>query len=132
MQADAGDLGQRPAHPRRRETKCGRLWQAKDLIGGHKLRQLLAHAIVKWIAAREDRHRPAAPPENFGESLMKRARPLEALARDGAVGEGEMPGPAHHQLRLADEAAGDGRKPIESILADADDGQPASRRDFCS
>ena len=89
--------------------------------------QQAADAKEERIAARQHADRLAAPRQNCGQRALDRRRPSQGLRRDGRR-QRQMPRAADDKRGLRDQPPCGRRKPVEAVLADADDGEPARRR----
>jgi hypothetical protein len=79
------------------------------------------------IAGGEHANVAAAQCRNLGNRAVERRRPWPRRTADQRRCQREMAPAAEHDLGAAHEAAGDRAEPIDAVLADADDGQPARR-----
>ena len=88
-------------------------------------RQHGADAEAIGIAGGEHGDRLAAMGEDLRDGLGDGARPGLALAARQAVGKGQVPLAADHELGVADERTRRWREAFGAVLADADDGEPS-------
>src|SRR5713101_5498687 len=108
MERNERNVLQRPAHPRRGETESGWLWQANELLGRDKRRELLADAEMKGIAARENRDRAPPVPLDLAERVAHGTGPRKAPAADKIARQLQMARTADDQLRRPDQPPGNG------------------------
>ncbi len=65
--------------------------------------------------------------QNLFDDAVERRRPRPRRAADERCRQRQMPPAAEHDVGAADQPAGDRAQPVDAVLADADDGQPARR-----
>ena len=94
---------------------------------GNAGREQRTHAIEKRIARGEHANLPPVLRQHLVHRARERARPGLRLALDERRREREMARAPEYDIGAGDEFAGGRREAVGPILADADDGQPASR-----
>ena len=128
VQREQRRLRQRPAEPRRGQAEGGRRRHHQHFLRSDMARQHGADAVHEGIAGGEHadgRARaapaPPRPPRSNGDGHGRAAPRIERR------GQRQMALAAEHDRRAAHEPAGDRAQPVDAVLADADDGQPARR-----
>src|SRR5215472_15478464 len=86
-----------------------------------------ADAVNEWIARCEHAYLPAALRQHLLDGALERAPPRPRDAADEWGGKNKMPLTAEHHLCRLDKTSGDRRQPLDAVLADPDDRQPAAR-----
>ncbi len=127
VQADRRHVLQRPAEPRRRQAEGAGLRHAQCLFGRKRAHQHVADAVMERVTARQHGHWPAAMLLDFRQHVADRTRPRDPLTLNQRVRQNEVPLAAQNQLGVGHQSARNRRGAVDSVLADADDGQPALR-----
>ena len=129
VQRDERRLRQRPAEPRRGQAEGRRRRHAPRISCGRDVaRQHRADAVVERIAGGEHADLPAAMRQHLLDGALERARPWPRRAADQRRRErrdGACRRTRSRRRAMSPRAAG--LKPVDAVLADADDGQPAAR-----
>ena len=86
-----------------------------------------ANPVEKRIARRQHADRTAALGHNLLHGAIERTRPGPRRALDDAARQLKMALAAEHDLRVGDQPSRHRGQPVDAVLADADDGQPAPR-----
>src|SRR5437879_6413440 len=116
---------QRPAEPCGRQAERGWRRQHHHVLRRDLTRQQRADAVVERIARGEDADGAAAIPQYLLDRALERAGPRARSALNERRRKAEMALAAEHNLGAGNASARDGTEPRDTILADADDRQPA-------
>ena len=123
------DIRQAPAHACGGKLKGADLRVIDDLGGVDGAADPCADRKLQRVAG--DQHHRAAASQRADrvDHRVERRRPGDALGRD-PVGKAVMTVAADDHVRGLDDRAGGGRKPVDAVLADADDMQPRRAHRF--
>src|SRR5439155_8984942 len=127
VQAEALDIGERPAEPGAGQREGRRSGQHQQLLRRQLLGEGHPDAEPHRVAGRQRHHRAAAPGEDLVDGARHRRRPGAPLG--AALGHQRQVTPAADQQRRAvDQRPGLLRQAVEPALANADDGEPRVHR----
>ena len=119
---------QRPAEPRRGQAERRRR-RHDNHLGRASMRRSdqRTDAVVKGIAGGQHADLAAAMRQHLVGGTVERARPRPRRAANERRRKAEVALAAEHDFGRADQGTGDRGQALDTVLADADDGQPAAR-----
>ena len=125
MQGNQSRFVQWPAEPCRREAEGRRRGHHQHFCRVDVAREHRSDAVEKRIAGGEHADVAAAMGENVFDRTLERARPGVRVSANERGRERKMAFAAEYDFGGGNQPACRRAQPLDSVLADADDGQPA-------